>query len=108
MDITLETPISLTAASKILPAIDGKRISTCSLWRWCRRGIRGTTLEYVRIGHRICTSAEAIGRFVNRLAQADSIPLTPTPPPAAPRKRTDAQRRKDIAAAERTLKAAGI
>jgi hypothetical protein len=109
LDITLETPISLTAVTKILPPIDGRRPSVSTVWRWCRRGIRGISLEYVRVGSRVCTSQEALNRFVNKLAAADSMPArVPTPRPPAPRKRTASQRERAIAEAQRALERAGI
>ncbi len=46
------------------------------MWRWCRKDLNGVFLEYARVGHRICTSAEALNRFVNALAAADK-PIAP-------------------------------
>lgn len=71
IDLNAEQLIDLTKASKLLPIINGKRVSTNAIWRWCRKGIQGTQLEYVRVGRRIFTSAQALNRFTNALAAAD-------------------------------------
>lgn len=59
--------IMLTQAAGLLPRIDGKKVSVCTLWRWCRKGL----LEYVRIGRKICTMHEAMLRFFTQLAEID-------------------------------------
>ena len=56
IDLQSETVVSLAEAAKTLPQIDGRRIHVSTLWRWARRGVRGVQLEYVRLGHRVCTS----------------------------------------------------
>lgn len=83
IDIRSEKPLSLKEAAKSLPPIDGKRPHISTIWRWCRKGVRGVTLEYVRVGNRVCTSSGALARFVNKLAAADpplehSAPATDT------------------------------
>lgn len=71
LDLTNETGLSLTEATKQLPSLGGRRLDVSTLWRWCRKGVRGVRLEYVRLGHRIITSREALARFAQRLAEAD-------------------------------------
>ena len=71
MDINKEALLTLSEAARSLPAVNGRRPHCSSLWRWCRRGVRGVKLEYVRVGRRVCTTAEALSRFVNRLAAED-------------------------------------
>ena len=66
-----EELISLTEATKCLPRVDGKKPAVCTLWRWCRKGLRGQFLEYVRVGRKICTTREALLRFFANLALAD-------------------------------------
>ena len=51
--------------------------SVSTLWRWCRRGVRGVRLEYRRLGRRIVTSAQAIERFGSALAEKDGPPPIP-------------------------------
>ena len=66
-----EQLITLAEATKHLPKVDGKKVSVCTLWRWCRRGLRGAFLEYVRVGREICTTREARLRFFTGLADLD-------------------------------------
>lgn len=44
IDIQTESLLSLTEATKALPRVNGKRPSISTLWRWCRRGLRGVRL----------------------------------------------------------------
>ena len=67
-----EPLITLTEAAGRLPRIDGKKIAVATLWRWCRKGLRGAHLDYVRIGRRICTTPEAMRRFFSQLAELDN------------------------------------
>ncbi len=94
IDLQSETILSLSQAVKALPYVDGKRPHISTIWRWARKGLRGIHLEYVRLGHRVCTSEEALNRFANRLAEADppievkSGPLLKTPVTNAARRRS--------------------
>lgn len=109
IDLQNEKVLSLTDASKALPKIDGKRLHISTLWRWCRKGIRGVQLDYIRLGHRVCTSAEALTRFTQQLAEVDHKPNPSQPPiPQQPKSRTDHQRKRDIDRAEAELAEAGI
>lgn len=76
IDISRETLYTLTEATKILPKVSGKRPAIATLWRWCSKGLQGVHLEHVRIGRKICTSTEALNRFVNALAQVAQDRLT--------------------------------
>jgi hypothetical protein len=107
IDIRSEEIFSLTAATK-LPCFSsrrgGKRINVSTLWRWATVGVRGITLETIMAGGTRATSLEAIERFFGQLtlrADGQHRPA-PQPPPLT------AARRKQIAAAERRLAAAGI
>ena len=66
-----EDLITLTEATKHLPKVDGKRTCVCTLWRWCRRGLRGVVLEYVCVGQNIRTTRQALLRFCSELADPD-------------------------------------
>ena len=103
IDIRQERPLSLCEAARTLPTIDGRRPHTTTVWRWCRRGVRGVKLEYLRIGRRVCTSYEALGRFAQRLAAADEKIEPISAPSRSTTSRTEQQRQKDIEAAEREL-----
>lgn len=68
---------TLAEARKFMPSICGRHPSIPTLWRWCRKGIQGVRLEYVRVGRTIATSREAVLRFFNALALADRSLVNP-------------------------------
>jgi hypothetical protein len=63
--------ITLTQAAGLLPRIDGRKVSVCTLWRWWRKGLRGVSLQYVRVGRRVCTTQAALLRFFTALPELD-------------------------------------
>jgi hypothetical protein len=73
--------ITLAEAARRLPRIDGKKVSVCTLWRWCRLGLQGVRLEYVRVGRKICTTHLALTRFFAELSDLDRQ----GPPPGRPK-----------------------
>jgi len=106
-----EQLISLTEAARRLPKIDGRKVAISTLWRWCRKGLGGENLEYVRVGRKVCTSHEALLRFFNRLAHLDErIPPDTHSRPAAMKRTaiTSKQRQKALAEADEVLRRAGI
>lgn len=66
--------MTLSQAAKGLPKVNGKRIHVSTLWRWCRKGQGGITLEYARMGRRVVVTPEALNRFFVALARIDSVP----------------------------------
>lgn len=109
IDTQQETVISLSEASKLVPGINGRKPHASTIWRWCRKGLRGTQLEYVRIGQRICTSRQALDRFFNRLAQRDTL-IDPARFDKTRRQplRTVDRRARSVARAKDELRNAGI
>ena len=110
IDPNKEKLLSLAEAAKKLPRINNKRPAISTLWRWCRKGIRGVKLDYVRVGRNIATSHEAMGRFFVALADADE-PLDESKETLLiPLRRRDksGQREKSIERAEHRLQEAGI
>ena len=105
-DILAEGAISLTAASRHLPPIDGTQVSPSTVWRWCRRGINGVVLDHAMIGRRVVTSRAALARFAARLAE--NAAQRSTPPQIPDPTRTGNRRQRDVAAASTKLAAAGI
>jgi len=106
-----EELITLTEAAKHLPKVDGKKVSICTLWRWCRVGLRGMFLEYVRVGRKICTTREALLRFFSDLADQDEFvsPDTRSQPRFLKRSPiTSRQRQRALAEADAVLEKAGI
>lgn len=110
IDITREHPLSLTEATKVLPPIDGRRVSSSTIFRWIRRGLRGIRLDSARCGHRLCTSAEALHRFFAAVSEADqtAAPRTSTPVVRNPKHRSPAERARDVAASRKRLASMGI
>jgi hypothetical protein len=106
-----EELITLTEAAKHLPKVDGRKVSICTLWRWCRVGLRGMFLEYVRVGRKICTTRQALLRFFTDLAEIDKRIepdryAKPTFLKRAPI--TSRQRQRALAEADAVLERAGI
>ena len=72
-DLTLEPPIPLAAAARLVPpGRNGKRCHLSTILRWIMTGAKapdGTVvkLEGLRIGGRWTTSRQAIQRFAERL-----------------------------------------
>ena len=110
IDLNQEELLSLSEACAALPRIDGKRPHTSTIWRWCRKGVRGVRLEHVRLGHRICTSREALNRFANALARADAASngSSTTESPTFPKSAPERHRARAVAEAEASLEEAGI
>ena len=108
---TDEELITLSEAAKCLPKVNGKKPAICTLWRWCRKGLRGIFLEYVRVGRKICTTREALLRFFTDLAEIDErIEPDRYAKPASLKRRpiTSRERQRALAEADAILKEAGI
>jgi hypothetical protein len=108
IDLTLETPVPLAAAAKLVPpARTGKKTHLSTLLRWISRGCRGPAgalvrLEGIRIGNRWHTSREALQRF----AEALTPPLKDAQ--ASPAPRSPATRSRASERAETELKKLGV
>ncbi len=74
-----ETVLTLSQAARRLPKLGKNHVSPTTVWRWCRKGIRGVHLEYACVGRRIVTSREAMTRFAGALAEADRPLNQPEP-----------------------------
>ena len=70
IDIEQETLITLADAAKRFP----QKLNICTLFRWCKDGVRNTVLESVVIGGRRWTSVEAIRRFVASTSRHQQTP----------------------------------
>lgn len=103
-----EKLVSLTEAVKLLPPVDGRRLHVSSLWRWAQKGVQGVRLETRRIGRRIVTSAEALERFTEKLAEVSPAGRPRKPAARKAGQRSDAQRERDVAQAEAELDRAGV
>ncbi|MHB9070210.1 MAG: DUF1580 domain-containing protein [Sedimentisphaerales bacterium] len=63
--------LTLSQAAEIIPRANGRRFTSSTVWRWCRKGIRGVYLEHVCIGRAILTSEAALYKFFEELAKAE-------------------------------------
>ncbi|MCC7350038.1 MAG: DUF1580 domain-containing protein [Phycisphaerales bacterium] len=96
MNLQSETCMSLKEAAG-LPELQsgGRGPHLATVWRWASAGVRGVVLETGRIGGKRVTSAEAVRRFLARLAGDQVMPAS-------------AARAKQIETANAELAAAGI
>jgi len=111
IDVEREKLLTLTEATRVVPRVNGKRPVPSTLWRWCRKGICGVYLEYLRLGRHIVTSTEALQRFFVALAQADgriTRPVFQKPDYLKQNVRTKTQHERSLMEAERILAEAGI
>ncbi len=97
--------LSLSQAAKAVPAIDGKRPSISTIYRWMTQGVRGVTLEHRRIGRRVVTTAAALEEFFKKTAES---PRRQNRPQARTTTRTTKQRERDVARAYARLEAHGL
>jgi len=86
----------------------GKRPSTTTIWRWCRKGCKGVMLEHVRLGRELRITEAALADFGRRLAEVDRPTPTPTAPTATAPHPSDARRAREIADAKATLRREGV
>jgi hypothetical protein len=88
IDLSTETPISLTEAARSLPP--GRRsrpVHVSTVLRWILQGVHGIRLEGARVGGRWLTSREALQRFAERLTPSLDTNPADSPRPPATRKR---------------------
>jgi len=72
IDINKEKLISLSNAAEQLPARrNGKKPHPSTLYRWATNGLRGVTLEVLRVGSTTCTSLPALQRFLTKLTELE-------------------------------------
>ena len=80
MAILDENPDGFAGIAKQLPRVDGKRVSIPTIWRWATQGVRGVTLETIRLGGRYLTSLAAVERFGHKLAEQGVCKQRPRTP----------------------------
>ena len=104
-----ETVLTMSEAARQLPRLGGKQPHPNTIWRWCRKGLRGVTLQYAKIGGRMVTSREALVRFSEALAAVDheEDPRT-VYMPRVRRPRLPKYRQREIERAEKYLREQGI
>lgn len=97
IDLTTEEVITMADAAKRLPT----RPNIRTLYRWARVGVGGVKLRTIKVGSRVCTSAEALNDFCNRAATPDGADAVAAVP------RSTSQRRRAAERAGRRLEARG-
>ncbi|MBN1123361.1 MAG: DUF1580 domain-containing protein [Sedimentisphaerales bacterium] len=105
-----KTLLTLSQAAKTLPRINGRKIHTSTIWRWCRKGCHGIFLSYWRIGRTVVTTEGALNQFFRLLAENDSVLTQHTnfKPPIRKRRRRPADRQASIEQANQILRQAKI
>lgn len=73
-----ESLLTLQQATQIIPRANGKHYTSATVWRWCRKGIRGVCLRHVCVGKSILTTEAALHEFFAELAKSQR-PLTSAP-----------------------------
>ncbi len=63
LSLLTEDVISVTEAAREIPS----RPNVSTVWRWTKRGVRGTKLQTVCVGSRIFTSRQAVTRFLEAI-----------------------------------------
>ena len=106
LDIANEKPLTLSQAARMLPELGGRPLHPSTIWRWCRKGVGGVKLEYCKIGRRIVTTKEAVVRFSNNVAEADSTFIHEYI--RRPSKTSEIRRELAILQAEQRLKKNGV
>lgn len=106
-DLMVEGLISCSKAARCVPALDGRPPHPSTIFRWMKDGVRGVRLEYANVGRKLATSEAALARFFAAVAAADPAPQS-TKTTSTSKVRTDAQRNRDIAAAEATCAKLGV
>ena len=104
ININEENLVPLREVPALLLRRGAKRVHTSTVFRWARRGVNGPTgervvLETIRYGAAVCTSTEALQRFVEQLSRVP-IEQAPTPVPRTgrtrPRSAATARSRREI------------
>jgi hypothetical protein len=81
INLATEQPLTLRQARDALP--DGTRPDLATVYRWASQGVRGIVLETERVGGKVYTTREALGRFQQQLA-GERQPAAPSPPVLTP------------------------
>lgn len=104
IDIRKEKLVSCLEASEYLPG----NPASSTIWRWTRFGFKEVKLEFVRVGHKMYTSIEALDRFVNALAAADQRAQASIEAPCKTTQVSSAARRAELRRADEILTRDGI
>jgi hypothetical protein len=74
-DLLFEGLITLSEAAKFCPRRrQGRKVHSSTIYRWAVHGCSGIYLEAIKTPSGLCTSIQAIQRFLNRLTMASNLP----------------------------------
>jgi hypothetical protein len=81
-DLLFEGLITFSEATRFCPRRrKGRKVHASTIYRWAIHGCGGIYLEAVKTPSGLCTSIQAIQRFLNRLTMASKLPRQqPTQP----------------------------
>jgi hypothetical protein len=102
-DLLSEKLFPIPILARDVPGRGGNPIHPGSMERWARIGVRGVRLEVALVGGQLCTSREAVARFIERVTAARSGAGDPAPEPT----RTARQRQRSSERDARTLEVLG-
>ena len=98
--------LTLSAAARSLPKVNGKTLHESAIYRWCVSGVRGVRLRHIILGRRYLTTLAWLEEFGLQLAELGPARRTackPAPAPARKRRRTPAERDRAVKAAVESL-----
>jgi len=73
IDIIGDNLISFRDVPSLLPRRpNGKKLHLSVIYRWAKKGIKGTTLEFTKVGGTMYTSTRALQKFSEQLATSSN------------------------------------
>lgn len=70
IDPATETLVTLSRAADHYPAVNGRHPHPSTVFRHALQGVDGIQLDTIRVGGRLVTSVEAVGRFIRAVSAA--------------------------------------
>lgn len=70
--ITIDNALTLDQIAEIASPRDHK-LSRTTVYRWCKIGIGGVRLQYVKLGRRMLSSKRALNQFMQQLQEQDDF-----------------------------------
>jgi hypothetical protein len=83
-ETAVESLLTMAQGAALLPRRRaGKKPHTSTLYRWASTGLRGIRLEAVQVDGTMCTSRDALARFVALLSSLRPTQTVDNPPVSA-------------------------
>ncbi len=77
IDPATETLVTLSRAADHYPPVNGQHPHPSTVFRHAIQGVDGIRLDTIRVGGRLVTSVEAVGRFIRAVSAAALQRSTP-------------------------------